>query len=181
MKMPRLILALGLALPALVGGSAGAQTRAILDEQIMETVKQFKQLDPRNAALAQRAAAMLVFPQITKGGIALASEYGEGALRIDDATVDYYSIAAASVGLTAGMATHSEVILFMTAGALDQFRTSKGWSIAADTGIAVITKGKATDYDSAAVNKPILAFEFAEKGLIADLSLEGSKINKIRK
>jgi len=118
---------------------------------------------------------------VTKGGIALASEYGEGALLIQGATTEYYSLASASVGLTAGMATHSEIILFMTPDALDDFRKSKGWSIGADTGLAVIAKGAGTDYDSASMKKPILAFVFAEKGLIADLSLQGSKINKIKK
>jgi len=168
-------------LPALTCTIAFAQTKAALDAGIAETVNQFNLLDPRHVELERRAAGMLVFPQITKGGIALASEYGEGGLQINGATVDYYSIASASVGLTAGMATHSEIILFMTADALDKFRNSKGWSIGADTGIALISKGMANDYESASMQKPILAFVFAEKGLIADLSLQGSKINKIRK
>ncbi len=184
MMTPRTTLALGLGLgliALLFGRESPAQTKAILDAGVSQTVNQFNLLDSRHEELEHRAVGMLVFPQVTKGGIALASEYGEGALLIQGATADYYSLAAASVGLTAGMATHSEIILFMTPDALDDFRKSKGWSIGADTGIAVVSKGAGTDYDSASMKKPILAFVFAEKGLIADLSLQGSKINKIKK
>jgi lipid-binding SYLF domain-containing protein len=126
-----------------------------------------------------RAVGMLIFPQITKGGVALAAEYGRGALQIGGATVGYYSLAATSIGITAGMATRSEIILFMTQNALDRFMKSRGWSIGADTGIAVISKGMAGDYDTNTLKKPILGFVFGETGLIADLSLEGSRIQKI--
>jgi lipid-binding SYLF domain-containing protein len=164
-----------------IGGQAVGQTRAALDDGIAETVKQFNLLDTRHPELLQRAAGVLVFPNVTKGGIALASEYGEGALQVDGETVDYYRVASASVGLTAGMASHREVIVFKTADALDQFRRSKGWSIGANAGIAVISAGTADDYASARYQKPVLVFVFGEKGLIADLSLQGSKINKITK
>jgi lipid-binding SYLF domain-containing protein len=182
MKSPHLYLASGLALLALVmHAPAHAQTKAILDSGAAETVKQFNLLDPRHQDLENRAAGMLIFPQVTKGGIALASGYGEGVLQVNGATVGYYSIASASVGLTAGIATHSEIILFMTPDALDTFMQSKGWSIGADTGIAMMSKGMAGDYDASSLTKPILVFMFAEKGVLADLSLQGSKINKIAK
>jgi lipid-binding SYLF domain-containing protein len=78
------------------------------------------------------------------------------------------------------MATRSEIILFMTQEALDRFMKGQGWSIGA-AGIAVISKGLAGDYDANTFKKPVLGFVFGEKGLIADLSFEGSKINKIKK
>ena len=158
-----------------------AQTKAILDAQVLETVKQFKLLDPRHEEFLRKAAGVLVFPQVSKGGIALASGYGEGVLEVDGSPADYYSIAIASVGLTAGVGMHSEIILFMTPDALEKFRNSKGWTLAADSGIAIISKGIATDYDGATLKKPVLVFVFGEKGLIADLSLRGSKINRISK
>ena len=182
MKSPRWYFVLGLALLALaMYAPAHAQTKAVLDAGAVETVKQFNLLDPRHADLENKAAGILIFPQVTKGGIALASEYGEGVLQVGGTTVGYYSVAGASVGLTAGMATHSEIILFMTPEALEKFQGSKGWSIGADTGIAVMSKGAADDYDTSGLKKPVLAFVFAERGLIADLSLQGSKINKIVK
>jgi len=182
MKPVHSIVAICLAVAALLANApCVAQTKEALDAGVLETVKQFELLDARHAALEREAAGMLVFPQITKGGIGLASEYGEGALRVGGATVEYYSLASASVGLTAGMATHSEVILFMTREALDKFTASKGWSIGADTGIIVASKGMMDDYDRYKMEKPVLVFWFAEKGLIADISVQGTKVNKIVK
>jgi len=160
---------------------ACAQTKSALDAAVADTVKQFNLIDSRHQDLEDRAAAMLVFPQVTKGGIGLASEYGEGALLVHGAAVAYYSIASASVGLTAGMATHSEIILFMTRDALDKFTKSKGWSIGADTGIVVMTKGRMDDYDSYKLKRPILVFTLAERGILADVSLHGTKVNRIEK
>jgi lipid-binding SYLF domain-containing protein len=160
---------------------ASAQTKGALDSGVSDTVTQFNLIDSRHQDLEDRAAGMLVFPQVTKGGIGIASEYGEGALLVRGATIGYYSIASASVGLTAGMATHSEIILFMTRDSLDKFVHSRGWSIGADTGIVVTTKGRMDDYDSYKLKRPILVFTFAEKGLIADVSLHGTKVNRIEK
>jgi len=69
--------------------------------------------------------------------------------------------------------------MFMTKDALDKFTQSKGWSIGADTQVALVKAGAGGAYDSQTLQKPILGFVFGEKGLIADLSLEGSKINSI--
>jgi lipid-binding SYLF domain-containing protein len=177
-----LLFATGMALCALLPcPPAFAQTKSALDAGVRDTVQQFNLIDSRHQDLEDRAAGMLVFPQVTKGGIALASEYGEGALLVHGATVDYYSIASASFGLTAGMATHRELILFMSHDALDTFKTSKGWSIGADTGIVVMTKGRMDDYDSYKLKRPILVFTFAERGLIADVSLHGTKVRRIEK
>jgi lipid-binding SYLF domain-containing protein len=178
MEAPQLVLtaALGLA----ICGPGFAQTKEVLDAGAAETVKQFNLLGSGHEDLLRKAAGILIFPQVIKGGIAVASEYGEGVLQVDGKTVDYYSVAAASVGLTAGMATHSEIALFMTPEALEKFRNSKGWSIGADTGIAVVSKGMAEDR-ALELKKPVLVFLFAEKGLMADLSLRGTKINKIKK
>jgi lipid-binding SYLF domain-containing protein len=162
-------------------GPALAQTKDALDAAVAETVTEFTKLDPHRAELASQAAGMLIFPQVTKGGIALASAYGEGALNVAGVTVGYYSEASASLGLTAGMATHREIILFMTREALDRFLRSKNWSVGADSGIAVVSKGMVDDYHSYALKKPILVFIFGQRGLMADLSLQGTKINKIVK
>jgi lipid-binding SYLF domain-containing protein len=180
MKSPPIILAIGIACWALFTSAASlAQSRAAIDAGVQQALQQFNLLNPRHMDLEKRAAGILIFPQITKGGVALAAEYGRGVLQINGATVGYYSLASASLGLTAGMATRSEIILFMTQDALDRFMKSRGWSIGADTGFALISKGMAGDYDTNTLKRPILGFVFGERGLIADLSLEGSKIQKV--
>ena len=157
-----------------------AATKAEIDQRVAATLAEFNALTPANESLERKAAGMLVFPKVTKAGIGVAGEFGEGVLQVDGETVGYYSLSSASVGLTLGLAKHSEIIMFMTPESLNKFTKSDGWSIGADAGITVVSMAASGEYDSKTQQKPILAFVFAEKGLIGDLSLEGSKISKIK-
>jgi lipid-binding SYLF domain-containing protein len=157
-----------------------ARTKAEIDASADRALAHFYKLNPKHKELADKAAGILVFGRVTKGGAGVAGEFGEGALRIQGATADYYSVTSASVGLTLGYASHSEVILFMTQDALEKFRKSQDWSAGADTSFALVSKGSGGQYDTATLNKPVLGFIFGEKGLIGDLSFEGSKITKIK-
>lgn len=182
MKIRNLLIGLGLSLSTLIGSTAAvADSKAEIDVSVKESLKQFYLLNPTHEELAKKAAGMLVFPRVTKGGVGIAGEYGEGVLQVKGETVTYYKISSASIGLTLGVAKHSEVIMFMTQDALDKFTASKGWSIGADTGVALVSKGAGSDYDSQTLKKAILGFVYGEKGLIADISLEGSKIDKLDK
>ncbi len=156
-----------------------ADTKEKIDTNVTATLAGFHALNDANASLGKKAAGTLVFPNVTKAGVGVAGEYGEGVLQVDGKTVGYYSIGAGSVGLTVGMARHSEVIMFMTQDSLKKFTGSKGWSIGADAGITVMKASANGAYDSKTQQKPILGFVFAEKGLIGDLSLEGSKITQL--
>ena len=180
MKARKLFAAVSFAAAALLLSSVSfGATGAEIDEHVHVAMKQFYQLNPAHRELVGRAKGVLVFPHITKGGVGVGGQFGEGALRIDGKNVAYYSITSASVGLTLGLAKHKEVILFMTQEALDKFTTSHGWSIGADTGVAVLSKGAGGDYDTQTLQRPILGFVFGEKGLIGDISLDGSKVNKL--
>jgi lipid-binding SYLF domain-containing protein len=151
-----------------------------IDKAVVTSLSDFNALHASNPGLGKKAAGMLVFPHITKGGIGVAGEFGEGALQVNGKTVGYYSIAGASVGLTLGAAKRSEIIMFMTKDALDKFTNSDGWAIGADAGVTVVSTKVGGDYDALVKKTPILAFAFAEKGLIGDLSVDGSKITKIK-
>lgn len=181
MKTINVLAATGLTILALGATSISlADTKAEINTNVVTTLSDFHALNPSNKALSDKSAGMLVFPRVTKGGVGLAGEHGEGVLQVNGKTVGYYSVGAASVGLTLGLAKHSEIIMFMTQEALDKFTKGEGWSIGADAGITVVSQGSSGEYDSKTQNKPILGFVFAEKGLIGDLSLEGSKIKKIK-
>jgi lipid-binding SYLF domain-containing protein len=177
----RIILATtGLAIVALASSAASfAATETQIDTRVSETILHFNTINPENKVLGDKAAGVLVFPRVTKGGIGIGGEHGQGALQVNGKTVGYYSVGAASVGLTLGLAKHSEIIMFMTQDSLDRFTSSDGWSIGADAGITVVSAGASGTYDTQTEQKPILGFAFAEKGLIADLSFEGAKISKI--
>ncbi len=182
MKSRHSFAAAGIAAVALLLSSVSfGATKAEINERVHHTMRQFYQLNPAHKDLVARAKGVLVFPRVTKGGVGVGGEYGEGALRIDGKDVAYYSVSAASVGLTLGLAKHKEVILFMTQETLDKFQNSHGWAIGADTGVAVLDKGAGGDYDTQTLQRPILAFVFGEKGLIGDVSLEGSKVTKLDK
>jgi lipid-binding SYLF domain-containing protein len=182
MKHPAFLAAAGItAATIFLTAEALAETKPEIDVSVRETLKQFDGLNSHNQHLLSNAAGTLVFPRVTKGGLGVAGEYGEGALKIDGKTVGYYSVSSASIGLTVGAAKRSEVIVFTTQDALEKFTSSKGWSVGADTGVALISKGAGGDYDTETLRKPVVGFVFGEKGLIADLSLEGSKINKIER
>ena len=182
MKLRKLFAASSFAAVALLlsAVSFGA-TKAEIDERVHVAMHQFYELNPQHKDLVARAKGVLVFPRITKGGVGVGGQFGEGALRIDGKNVDYYSIASASVGVTLGLAKRKEVILFMTQEALDKFVNSHGWTIGADTNVAVLSKGAGGSYDTQTLQRPILGFVFGEKGLIGDISLEGSKVTKIEK
>ncbi len=182
MNMHNLLAVAGLSILGLgLTVTAVAATTAEIDQRVVATLSEFHALSPANKSLENKAAGMLIFPRVTKGGVGIAGEYGQGVLQVKGKTVDYYSLGSASVGLTVGLANHSEIIMFMTQESLDKFTATKGWSIGADAGITVVSKGTSDAMDSKTHDKPILAFAFAEKGLIGDLSLEGSKISRMER
>jgi lipid-binding SYLF domain-containing protein len=156
-----------------------ADTKEKINTDVTATLVKFHAMNGANESLGKKAAGILVFPQVTKAGVGVAGEYGEGALQVDGKTIGYYSMGAGSVGLTVGMAKHSEIIMFMTQDSLTKFTESKGWSIGADAGVTVMKASANGAYDSKTQQKPILGFVFGEKGLMGDLSLEGGKITKL--
>lgn len=126
-----------------------------------------------------RAHGVLVFPSVKKAGIGIGGEYGEGALRIGGRTAAYYSTAAASIGFQLGAQARRQIIVFLDEGALQKFRSSQGWEIGVDASVAVVTIGAGGAIDTTQLNQPIVAFIFDNKGLMYNLSLEGSKISRI--
>lgn len=163
---------------ALIGTAALAADTAAIDKQVSATLDRFYALSPKNKDLAHKAAGVLVFPDITKAGIGVGGEHGDGSLQEGGKTVGYYSISGASIGLTLGVSHHSEVILFNTPQALD--KVVKGdWSMGADASVAVMKSGAGGNYDSQSLSKPVMTFVFGEKGLMGDASLQGAKISKI--
>ncbi len=130
--------------------------------------------------LADKSVGILVFPSVVKAGFGVGGEYGEGALRIRGRTVDYYNTLSASVGFKLGVQERSVIIMFMTPEALDQFRRTAGWKIGADASVAIITVGIGGSIDTNKITSPVIGFILDPKGLMYNLTLEGSKISRIR-
>lgn len=129
--------------------------------------------------LANKSVGILVFPSVVKAGFGFGGEYGEGALRIRGRTVDYYNTVSASIGFQLGIQERSVIIMFMTPEALDQFRRTAGWKVGADASVAIITVGVGGSIDTNKITSPVVGFILDPKGLMYNLTLEGTKITRI--
>jgi lipid-binding SYLF domain-containing protein len=143
------------------------------------TLKRFREEVNGGSEFLRKAAGVLVFPSVIKAGLGIGGEYGEGALRIGGKTVDYYSTAGASFGFQIGAQSKSVVLVFMTQKALSDFRKSEGWKAGVDGSVAVVKWGVGEDINTVDVKHPITGFVFSNKGLMYNLTIEGSKFTQI--
>jgi len=162
---------------------AQAADRAEIDRDVRAAMADFRKLAPKAQATVAKARGILVFPKVVKAGIGIGGEYGEGALMVGGRTVGYYSVASASVGLQLGAQARSQVLLFMTDDALRSFRASKGWKAGVDGSVALVTLGAGGEVMTPDGKNiaPVLAFVFGAKGLMYNLSLEGSKFTQLKR
>lgn len=170
-----------IALAVLIASPAFAAKKEVLDAKIEQAIEEFYEYTSSGKKLAKKAEAMLVFPSVGKAGLGVGGEYGEGALIVNGKTVDYYSTASASIGFQIGVQKRSQIVLFLEKDALKKFRKSEGWEVGVDGSVAIANLGAGGEIDSKTVNEPVVAFIFGNKGLMYNLSLEGSKITKIEK
>jgi len=158
---------------------AQAASKAEIDAETKEAVRNFYKHTAAGHGLAKKTAGMLVFPNVIKAGIGIGGEYGEGALLLKGKTVAYYSIAAASIGFQLGAQARSQIVLFMNDKVLGRFQNSQGWQAGVDGSVALANLGAGGSIDSETAKKPIIGFIFSNKGLMYNLTFEGSKITKI--
>lgn len=142
-------------------------------------LKRFRKEVPGGSAFLKKAEGVLVFPSVIKAGIVIGGEYGEGTLRIGGKTVEYYSTAAASIGFQLGAQSKSVVLVFLTKKALSDFRKSDGWKAGVDGSVALLKWGAGEDINTIDVKDAIVGFVFSNKGLMYNLTIEGSKFTKI--
>jgi lipid-binding SYLF domain-containing protein len=167
----------------LVFGSATAfaKTAKEIDISVDVALDEFAQQVTGGKEFLQSAKGVLIFPSVIKAGFGIGAEYGEGALRIGGKTVDYYSTAAASIGFQLGAQSKRIIIIFMQNDALKKFRASEGWEAGVDGSVALITLGAGGTIDTTNIKDPIIAFVFSNKGLMYNLTLEGSKYTKLKR
>jgi lipid-binding SYLF domain-containing protein len=169
------------ALLLLFTAAASAATKEEIDAEVRQTMANFEKQTGAGAELARKAAGILVFPNVIKAGIGVGGEFGEGALLVKGKTAGYYDIVAASIGFQLGAQARSEVVLFMNDNVLTQFRNSEGWKAGVDGSVALATLGAGGSLDTETAKKPIIGFIFSNKGLMYNLTFEGSKITRVNK
>ena len=160
---------------------ARADSAAVIDTRVNESLQRFYSEVTTGKEIAQKANGVLVFPSIIKAGFGIGGEYGEGALKIRGKTVDYYSTAAASIGFQLGAQSKAVIIFFMTQKALSAFRKSDGWEVGVDGSVVLVKVGAGGSLDITTLNQPIIGFVVTNKGLMYNLTLEGSKMSRIKK
>ena len=169
------------ALLSLASPAAQAASAEEIDARVHAAVVDFGQTSSAARELGGRARAMLVFPRVFKGGLGIGGSFGEGALLVGGETAAYYSVASASIGFQLGAQRQSVVILFMTDESLERFRSSRGWQAGVDGSVAFASLGAGQTIDTDTVQKPIVGFVFANRGLMYDLALEGAKITRLKR
>ncbi len=157
-----------------------AASAAVIDVEVNEALAAFQKIEGARAYLGI-AKGVLVFPKVYKAGVGVGGEYGEGALRVGGVTVDYYSTAAASIGFQLGAQAKTIVVIFIDEAALAKFRTSEGWKVGVDGSVALVDIGVGKAVDTQNIKDPVVGFVFGQKGLMYNLTLEGSKFTKLDK
>ena len=165
----------------LISGVAMAWSANKIDREVVATTEVFKEEVNGSEVFLGQAVGYLVFPRVIKVGLGFGAETGEGALIVGGQTIDYYRTTAGSFGLQAGAQAKSIVIAFMTQDALDKFRNSSGWKAGVDGSVALIDIGIGKAIDTNNLKDPVIGFIFGSKGLMYNLTLEGSKFTKLDK
>jgi lipid-binding SYLF domain-containing protein len=176
------IIVLALGITHLMGVAvARAASAAELEGGVNAAQQKLYAKYPAAKALAQGAKGILTFPSIVKGGFVVGGLYGEGVLHKEGKTEGYYNTVAASYGLQAGLQKYGYALFFMTDAGLNYLKKSDGWEIGVGPSIVIVDEGIAKSLTTTTAKSDIYAFFFDQKGLMAGLGLQGTKITKIKK
>jgi len=134
---------------------------------------------PAAKRLAEEAKGILVFPRIVKAGFLVGAQYGEGVLLKDGKPAGHYNIAAGSYGFQAGAQQFAYAMFFMKDSALTYLENSAGFEVGAGPSVVVLDSGKAKTVTTTTARDDVYAFVFGQKGLMAGMGLQGSKITKV--
>ncbi|TAL87313.1 MAG: twin-arginine translocation pathway signal [Candidimonas sp.] len=160
--------------------ATASQQRNDINTNANTTLARLYKSTPDARGLVERAKGVLVFPTVLSAGFVIAAEHGNGVLRVNGRNQGYYSTSAGSIGLQAGAQSKAIVLLFMTQEALDKFRNSNGWTVGADATVAIANIGANGKIDTNTAKQSVVGFVLTNAGLMAGVSLEGAKIEKIK-
>jgi len=162
-------------------GLSHAATARELEISVDVALEKFYEEVTGGKEFISESKGYLLFPRVIKAGLGIGGEHGEGALRVGGRTVDYYSTTAGSVGFQLGVQQKTVLVVFMTNNSLKKFRNSSGWKAGVDGSVALIKVGAGGSVDTANIKAPIVGFVYGQKGLMYNLTLEGSKFTKLKK
>ena len=170
---------LTLTLPLILSTGLSAKSMLEIDAAIESSLNRFTEEIQGAESYLEGARGILVIPRMWKAGVLLGFEFGEGALIVDGIKIQYYKALTTSVGLQVGVGSKDLIILFFDDTAMDNFLYSSGWEVGVDGAVAFLSRGVAGAVDSNTFKDPIVGFVFGQKGLLAGVSMEGTKFTKI--
>ncbi|GHD75607.1 YSC84-related protein [Vogesella fluminis] len=129
--------------------------------------------------LVAKAKGVLVFPSVIAAGLVVGAEYGRGALRMEGQPAGYYQTVSGSFGWQIGAQSKAVIFLFMTQDALGKFRSGSGWTVGADASVALLNIGANGEIDLNTATQPVIGFVLTNAGLMANLTLEGTRITRL--
>jgi lipid-binding SYLF domain-containing protein len=163
------------------GGAWAADSAADLDRGANEALQKLYRTNPTAADIGKHARAVLVFPNIVKAGLVFGGSYGEGVLLSGGKVEDYYNSVTGSWGLQAGAQTYGYAVFLMTKEAVDYLNKSHGWEIGVGPAVVLVNEGVAKNLSTSTLKDAAYAFIFDQQGLMASLSIEGTKISRIKR
>lgn len=168
---------------AAMGGCASTAnspaSRADISTSSSQALNQLVRDNPAAAAISQKSRAVLIFPSIVKAGLVFGGAYGEGELRQGGATSGYYTSFTGSWGLQAGAQSYGYAVFLMNDNAVQYLEESDGWEIGVGPTVVVVNAGVAENLSSSTLQDDAYAFIFDQRGLMAGVSIEGTKVSKV--
>jgi len=164
-----------------ISNSAIAATAEDLNKLADQALQTLYKTNPTAKDISKSAKAILVFPKIIKAGLVFGGSYGEGVLTKNSAVVDYYNSVSASWGLQAGAESFGYVVFLMNDKAIEYLNKTKGWEIGVGPTVVVVDEGVAKNLSTSTLKDDAYAFIFDQQGLMASLSIEGTKISRIKR
>ncbi|CAJ5313599.1 BPSL1445 family SYLF domain-containing lipoprotein [Burkholderia pseudomallei] len=160
--------------------SSNASTREAIDARVNATLSRLYSTVPGSRELVSKSRGVLVFPNVLQAGFIVGGQSGNGALRVGGSTLGYYNTSSLSVGLQAGAQSKALIFLFMSQDALDKFRNSDGWAAGADASVALVKVGANGAVDTSTVTAPVEVIVLTNAGLMGDLSVNGTKVTRLK-
>lgn len=161
------------------GGNDPAARRASIDSSVDLALEDLFRQVQGSRELVNQARGVLVFPDVLRAGFMVAAARGQGALRVRGATRSYHTTTSGSFGFQAGAQSSAVFLLFMTQDALDRFQNSSGWQIGADASVTMISVGANVGVSTATAQQPVIGFVLSNRGLMAGISLDGTRIGRL--
>ena len=170
-----------LAIPTISVGPANAATAEDLNKDSDQALQSLYKSHPFAEEISRRAKAILVFPNIVKAGLVFGGAYGEGELKQGSHIDGYYNSVTASWGFQAGAQSYGYVVFLMTPKAVNYVHRTQGWEIGVGPTVVIVDEGVAKNLSTSTLKGDAYAFIFDQQGLMAGISLEGTKISRIKR